>query len=196
MTEAAMILTEVCAAIAADRVRDAADILVRQYPFIPLSNAGRRYPLTRCMALFARDGFLDRYSGRRLVFPGTLRLLSKFLPGQFPFHTNWKTDSCHFAFYELFPTVDHIVPISRGGENDVENLVTTSMLRNAAKANFTLEELGWSLQPPGDGTKWDGLTTWFFDQAHKTPELLADNYLRQWHAAATTVLRPHSRARM
>jgi len=61
------------------------------------------------------DGFIDRYSGQRLVFPGALRLLSHLLPAQFPFHTNWKTDSCHLAFYELFPTIDHVVPISRGG---------------------------------------------------------------------------------
>jgi hypothetical protein len=58
---------------------------------------------------------------------------------------NWKTDSCHFAFYELFPTIDHVVPISRGGEDEARNRVCTSMLRNAAKANFTIEELGWRM---------------------------------------------------
>jgi hypothetical protein len=35
------------------------------------------------MAVFARDGFVDRYSGERLVFPGTLRLLAKLLPNEF-----------------------------------------------------------------------------------------------------------------
>ncbi|MFZ1427770.1 MAG: hypothetical protein WAS21_13460 [Geminicoccaceae bacterium] len=48
--------------------------------------------------MFTRDGFVDRYSGERLVFPGTLRLLAKLLPNEFPFHSNWRTDACHFAF--------------------------------------------------------------------------------------------------
>jgi hypothetical protein len=106
------------------------------------------------MLVFARDGFIDRYSGRRLVFPGTLRLPSRILPLEFLFHNNWKTDACHFAFYELFPTIDHLVPVSRGGADNESNWVSTSMIRNAAKSNFTVEELGWQTAPPGSLREW------------------------------------------
>ena len=37
------------------------------------------------------------------------------------------------------------------------------MLRNGAKGNWLLEELGWSLHPPGDMESWDGLLGWFVE---------------------------------
>lgn len=59
--------------------------------------------------LFVRDGFIDRYRGTRLVYPPTLRLISEELPEQFPYHRNWKMSETHHAFWELTPTVDHIL---------------------------------------------------------------------------------------
>ena len=184
----AAVLADVCAALANRQMGEAAAILRTRYPFEPFSNAGRRCSLVQCMTVFVRDGFVDRYSGRRLVFPGTLRLLAQLLPGDFPFHSNWRTDACHFAFWELFPTIDHVVPVSRGGADTERNWVPTSMLRNAAKANFTLEELGWGLCPPGDPGDWDGLTSWFLVQAEEDPAILGDAYLRRWRTAAQAVL--------
>jgi hypothetical protein len=184
MAEPADVISSACAAIAADALDQAADILTGGYPFEPLANAGRRYSAVESMRIFVRDGFVDRYTGRRLIFPGTLRLLSQVLPAQFPFHSNWKTDLCHFAYYELFPTVDHLAPVSRGGADSADNWVSTSMLKNAAKANFTLAELGWSLHPPGDLAKWDGLTSWFMDQIGKSGGPTPSPYIRQWALAA------------
>lgn len=181
--EKADIIADVCAALATNRVHDATQSLAGRYPFAPPGNVGRRYSPRDLMAVHRRDGFIDRYSGHRLVFPGALRLISKLLPEQFPFHPNWKTDACHFAFYELFPTLDHVIPVSRGGADEMENWVTTSMLRNSAKANFILDELAWSLHPPGDFRQWDGMTAWFLDWAAKDTSILSDPYLRRWHDA-------------
>jgi hypothetical protein len=130
------ILTRVCGAVAAGDTAAATSILETNYPFTPLANAGRRYSAAQSLRTFAKDGFIDRYSGRRLVFPGTLRMLSAMFPTLFPFHSNWKTDACHFAFYELFPTVDHLVPVSRGGADAEDNFVTTSMLRKCGKGEL------------------------------------------------------------
>jgi hypothetical protein len=57
------------------------------------------------------------------------------------------------------------------------------MLRNSAKANFTLDELGWSLSPRGDLREWDGLMSWFLIQVEENPTILDDN-LRKWQRAA------------
>jgi hypothetical protein len=140
------------------------------------------------MRIFVRDGFVDRYSGRRLVFPGALRLLSILLPQQFPFHSNWKSDQCHAAFWELFPTIDHVVPVSRGGPDAEKNWVSTSMLLNGAKANFTLDELGWKLHPANGDNQWDGLSRWFLHQSRQRPELKTNLYLRTWTNAAEAIL--------
>ena len=189
MLDGSDILARVCAEVDAERLERGAAILASDYPFAPLGNPGRRCSALESTRVFVRDGFIDRYSGRRLVFPGALRLLSQLYPAEFPFHNNWKTDACHFAFYELFPTIDHVVPVSRGGTDDESNWISTSMVRNAAKANFTLAELGWSLLPPGRLGEWDGLMGWFLRQVDARPEVADGAYLKRWADAARMVRR-------
>ncbi len=184
MNEKTDILTACCAMIDADALPAAAAMLARDYPFTPIIKNGRQYTAAQCMQVFARDGFIDRYSGQRLVCPGTLRLLSRLMPAAFPFQSNWKSDSCHFAYYELFPTIDHRTPVARGGLDQMDNWISTSMLRNAAKANFTVEELEWTLHPCGDISAWDGLTGWFMQQARIRPDISSDPYLSRWLRAA------------
>ena len=188
MTDRSDILASVCARIEDGRLADAAAILVREYPFTQMANISRRYSAIRCMRVFVRDGFIDRYSGARLIFPGTLRLIATIFPTEFPFHNNWRTDACHFAFYELFPTIDHLIPVSRGGADCEDNWVSTSMVRNAAKANFTIEELGWRLLPLGNISEWDGLTGWFLRQFESRSDLRKSVYLRRWAEAARRTL--------
>ena len=79
----------VCQALARDDRRGAAAIAREEYPFTAARNAARRYSEYQMTQLFTRDGFIDRYSGDRLVFPGTLRLLSTLMPEEFPAHPNW-----------------------------------------------------------------------------------------------------------
>lgn len=133
----------------------------------------------------SRDGFIDRYSGERLVFPGTLRLLSQLMPEHFPAHKNWKRAESHIAFWELFPTIDHVVPVARGGADEEANWVSTSMLRNSAKAQWTLDELGWELHEPGSLDEWDGLTGWLLEYTAAHPEVVSSGYLKRWRKAAT-----------
>lgn len=158
-----------------------------EYPFTSTSNAGRKYTEYQMTVVFKRDGFVDRYSGTKLVFPGTLRLLSRLMLEEFPARPNWKMSESHIVYWELFPTVDHIVPISRGGTDDDTNWVTTSMLRNSAKSNWTLDELGWSLLSPGDYAKWDGLLGWFLAYLKREQTHLEDQYIRRWQRAARRI---------
>jgi hypothetical protein len=188
MVDKAAVLVDVCDALSGNRPGEAGEILRERYRFVPLANVGRHYSLVQMLRIFRRDGFVDRYSGERLVCVAALRLISKRLPVQFPFQTNWRMDACHIAFWDLAPTIDHIRPVSRGGPDDVDNWATTSMLRNSAKSNFTLEELGWALHPPGDPNLWDGLLGWFIGQARAEPAILNDPYLRQWFNAYRTVI--------
>lgn len=190
MNDKAAVLAEVCTILAGNQADKAADVLRERYPFVPLANAGRRYSIRQMLKVFVRDGFIDRYSGARLVCGPTLRLISNRLPGEFPFQSNWRTDTCHFAFWELVPTLDHILPVSRGGSDNEANWVTTSMLRNSAKANFTLDELGWPLRAPGNMRDWDGLLGWFLDQADADRAILGDPYLRQWFSAVRGTTQP------
>jgi hypothetical protein len=189
MTDRAAILQTICESIAHGDTTEAGAVARREYPFEPQEVAGRDYDELTCTRIFIRDGFIDRYAGTRLVFPGTLRLLSRLLPAEFPFHPNWKMSATHSAYWELFPTIDHVVPVARGGKDDESNWVTTSQLRNSAKAAWTLNELGWSLQPPGDVREWDGLMSWFLATVSEEA-LRQDRYLRAWQKAARISLAP------
>lgn len=160
---------------------------LKTYPFVPQANAGRNYTPLQATRVFVRDGYIDRYSGTRLVNPAVLRVLSKLLPRDFPFHPNWKMTDTHPAYWELAPTVDHIVPIARGGIDSEDNWVTTSMLRNSAKANWTIDELEWKLLPPGDFSQWDGLTDWLFRYVRQHGLENQDRYIVQWYKAACNV---------
>jgi hypothetical protein len=159
-------------------------IIETQWPFVAQAISKRVYSKAQCMQVFQRDGFVDRYSGQRLVFPGVLRIMSNAFPALFPFQKNWKMTETHPAYWELAPTIDHVIPIARGGTDTIDNWVTTSMIRNSAKANWTLEELGWSLKECGNFDQWDGLVGLFSKAVQQKPELLQDEYLRSWYAAA------------
>ncbi|SFM67405.1 hypothetical protein SAMN05421880_12629 [Nitrosomonas nitrosa] len=178
------IIAEICQAVLGGELERAAVVMRCTYPFTRPTVAGRKYTESDALRIFIRDGFVDRYSGRRLVFSPVLRLLSRLLPEEFPFHPNWKMDACHIAYWELSPTLDHVVPVTLGGADNATNWVCTSMLRNSVKANWTLEALGWHLVPLGDLHQWDGLLQWFVTYVEGHQELAQEPYFRRWHRAA------------
>lgn len=91
---------------------------------------------------------------------------------------------CHPMYWDFWPILDHVIPLARGGKDHDDNLVTTSALRNSAKLNWTLEELGWKLLPGGDMHHWDGLMGWFMEYVEADQSVLVKKQLRAWHAAA------------
>lgn len=162
----------------------AGEFLRAEYP-LPVAQISRQaWPPSRAMHIFVRDGFADRYSGMQLVFPGTLRALSLLLPSEFPYHRNWRQSETHAAYWELYPTIDHVLPLARGGNDDDENVVTTSMLRNSAKANWLVEELGWSVLPIPVTRSWDGLVPWFFEAYERFEVVREHPSAREWHKVA------------
>jgi hypothetical protein len=81
--------------------------------------------------------------------------------------------------------LERVAKALRDGK-DGENLVTTSMVRNAAKANWLLEELGWRLFPEGS-KDWDGLTGLFVEIYASNSKLHDVSSLQDWNRAAEKV---------
>ncbi|MCB1052715.1 MAG: HNH endonuclease [Acidobacteria bacterium] len=181
------IIQDVCSTLMEQGLDPAIALLQKEYPFVYQKRVGRSFTNYQAMQVFWRDGFIDRYTGRKLLFPGVLRLLSLVMPEAFPFHPNWKMSETHMAFWEMFPTIDHVEPIARGGANEASNFVCCSMLTNGAKANWTLAELGWTLHPAGDPKAWDGLTGWFLNYVDIHSKYKVNPYLRSWREAALKV---------
>lgn len=68
--------------------QEAAKILINeQYPFRNVEATGRAYTDKQKMQQFKKDGFIDRYSGQKLVNPGFLKVLSHYMPEEFPYHS-------------------------------------------------------------------------------------------------------------
>jgi len=137
--------------------------------------------------VFVRDGFIDRYSGDRLVFPPVFPLIGHYLPEVFPYHSNWAFDRCHPCIWNLSATVDHYISRSLGGTDEMDNLYTTSMRRNQMKYKHAFEDLQWDIVPPGDGT-WDGLARSFVVAIDRDPPLLGLPRFKKWYTAATRLV--------
>ena len=152
---------------------------------LPPGRSQRKYSDEQKTRLFLRDGFIDRYSGDHLVFPGVLRLLSHLFPQAFPYHPNWKYGVCHNWYWELYPTVDHV---DSAGNDSEENWVTTSMVWNLKKSNISLQQHGWLLRVAPVGDNWDGLIRWYVEYISLHRELLIVPSLKQWYIAATKAL--------
>jgi hypothetical protein len=178
-------LSLVCSSVSAGDLLTATNTLANDYPFIPLKASTRKYNEMLATRIFVRDKFIDRYTGEPLVFPASLRLLSLQLPEAFPYHPNWKMSETHPAYWRLCATLDHVVPVTRdGGDNSDSNLVTTSMIRNSAKAQWQVEELGWQMHDPEPDSKWDGLMSWFISEINAKPQFLKYAFAARWYAAA------------
>ena len=183
------IISSIVSLLLDDNEASAKAIINREYPHTQVEIDKRTYTMAQKMNQFLRDGFIDRYSGQKLLNPGILKIISHYFPDDFPYHPHWKMTETHIAYWELTPTIDHIYPIAKGGEDDESNWVTTSMKNNSIKSNYTLDELQWKLYPRGEIVEWDGLTSVFLKLVEKDKELLEDHYIRSWYNVSKTCLK-------
>ena len=183
------IISSIVSLLLDDNEASAKEIIHQEYPHTQVEIDKRTYTMAQKMNQFLRDGFIDRYSGQKLLNPGILKIISHYFPDDFPYHPHWKMTETHIAYWELTPTIDHIHPIAKGGEDDESNWVTTSMKNNSIKSNYTLDELQWKLYPRGEIVEWDGLTSVFLKLVEKDKELLEDHYIRSWYNVSKTCLK-------
>ena len=160
---------------------EAKNIIYQEYPHTYYEIEKRTYTVNQKMNQFVRDGFIDRYTGNKLLNPGILKIISRYFPNEFPYHSHWKMTETHIAYWELIPTIDHIYPIAKGGEDNESNWVTTSMKNNSIKSNYIIDDIHWKLHPKGNISDWDGLTTIFLRLVENDKELLKDPYIKGWH---------------
>lgn len=74
------IITDVCRSLTSSGVDAATVILHQEYKFDPEPITKRVYGPMESMRVFLRDGFIDRYTGTRVIFPPVFRLLSLVMP--------------------------------------------------------------------------------------------------------------------
>ena len=94
------------------------------------------------------------------------------------------------AAYQTQPgsAVTHWAPQARSGDGGDDNLVTTSMARNAAKGSLDLADLGWTLRPAGRLAEWDGLARRYLASVRAHPALAARSPSQGFTAALKAAL--------
>ena len=112
-------------------------------------------------SIYCRDGWRCRYCGVRLISPSA----RKRLVALYPDVARWGrlNRDKHHGLSALTATLDHVLPHSRGGTNDLENLVSACGMCQFGRGHWTLEEVGFtdprSRAPIVDD--WDGLMRLF-----------------------------------
>lgn len=120
----------------------------------------KRMPPARVeVEIFERDDWRCRFCDTRVISRDARKVFIRELPDEV---THWTTSEYtrHTALLVLAASLDHIMPHSRGGTNDENNLVTACASCNYARGAWTLEEV--RLSDPRDrapiADRWDGLT--------------------------------------
>lgn len=76
----------------------------------------------------------------------------------------WRCQYCGINLERLEATIDHVVPVSRGGESNWKNCVTACKPCNRKKGNTSLEKSGMRLLKPVEYPN----VTHFWDIKHNT----------------------------
>ena len=175
-------LVYACLALEAGSVNAAEKIIATGFPFSGYLNDEKPLSEAAQLKIFRRDGFVDRFTGQKVFLPPVLTVLSEMLPDVFPNHPNWKRDETHQAHEMFTATVKKIIP---NRPADEFNLATAAYKTKAAKANATLEDLGWkilSLEEIAD-LRWDGMTGWFMNYVDDHRDLLSVPLIARWYKA-------------
>ena len=176
----ALLIKNICGLLLDDKKQDCIEFANENYPFVHCLPQKRQYSKYQMCKVFLKDGFIDRYSGDKLIFPGLIKIMTNEFPDIFKYQRNWKMSETHMIYWDLCPTIDHLVPVARGGQDIEENWITTSMIRNSAKSNWTIEEIGWELHNKGELKNWDGLVSYFLELIDKNPDYEKDSYILNW----------------
>lgn len=114
---------------------------------------GRKEELEIC----ERDGWRCRFCGVRVISKKARDKLRK----EFPVEARWgnRNNDCHCALHALTVSLDHVLPHSRGGTNELDNVVCACGACNFGRAEWTIEEVGFvnPFSQPPVRDNWDGL---------------------------------------
>ena len=109
------------------------------------------------LQLHARDGYHCRFCGIPVIRKEIRERIRRTYPGAL----RWgkRNAERHAAFFAMWVQYDHLVPHSKGGTNDLSNLIVTCSACNYGRGGYTLSEVGLCnpLERPPVISSWDGL---------------------------------------
>jgi len=108
-------------------------------------------------ALHRRDGYHCRFCGIPVIRAEVRARIRTYYPNALPWGR--KNTDQHAAFQAMWVVYDHLLPHSKGGTNELGNIVVACAPCNNARCDSTLNEVGlinpMTREPVN--SKWDGL---------------------------------------
>jgi len=129
-----------------------------QYPKV--KKVGKRMPPAAIVReVYERDFWACRWCGTPVIADKPIKAMHKLFPATF--YKGTTNDSMHGLMLSSRVSLDHVLPHSFGGTNDIENLVTSCWPCQFGRGNDLIERLG--LSDPRERepipTDWDGCST-------------------------------------
>jgi 5-methylcytosine-specific restriction endonuclease McrA len=109
--------------------------------------------------IIERDGFHCRFCGIPVIRAQVRRAMHSAYPNALPWGRTNATQ--HAAFQCMWLQFDHVLPNTRGGRSDLENLIVTCAPCNFGRMEWTIAEIG-LLDPRGRVLldHWSGYRRW------------------------------------
>ena len=107
--------------------------------------------------VWTRDKWRCSYCKRGVIFSPALKELELISPGKGYYDQHGSRQRMLALFENLCACCDHILPVTKGGKNEIKNLVTACFECNRAKSDlevFDIEPLASEHEVPEN---WDGL---------------------------------------
>jgi hypothetical protein len=92
-------------------------------------------------SVFERDGYRCRYCENKLISQEVIRLFIKKLDSTL-FQRGKTNLTTHGIIHFAWPVADHVIPWNKGGNTNLDNLVSSCATCNYGKDGYTIEQLG------------------------------------------------------
>jgi 5-methylcytosine-specific restriction endonuclease McrA len=134
------------------------------------------------LTVWLRDSWGCRYCGDPVFFSPALKLLDDMNPGHGYYHVHGNRNHMIRLFLHKWASVDHVMPVTHGGQNTLENYVTACWQCNMRLSN-TLDgrAIPIPVNPDLAANKWDGLIGIYL---HLSPETVWTRLLRKMKAVS------------
>lgn len=94
------------------------------------------------LQVYERDDFKCRYCSNVVMHEKNLKLIESKVGSSYFKLSGKSNEERHGFVYVVRATVDHVLPHSRGGLTNLDNLVTSCWSCNYGKSGYTLGEIG------------------------------------------------------
>lgn len=111
------------------------------------------------LQVWKRDNWICKYCGDPVFFAPTLKLLNELSPGHGYYHPSGKEGSILPLFQWKWASVDHIKPVSKGGDNAIDNYVTACWECNLKYTDSLDKPASNVNNKKAIAVNWDGLSS-------------------------------------